>query len=51
MPGLGQNFIHAGLINKGDESEPSAGIRGGEGRGGGEEGGGGINDTETDVDM
>lgn len=46
MPGLGQNFIHAGLINKGDESEPSAGIRNGEGRVGG-----GINDTETDVDM
>lgn len=45
MPGLGQNFIHAGLINKGDESKPSADIR--------EDGGGreGINDTETDVDM
>lgn len=42
MPGLGQNFIHAGLINKGDESKPSADTR---------EGGEGINDTETDVDM
>lgn len=40
MPGLGQNFIHAGLINKGDESEPSADMRGE-----------GINDTGTDVDM
>lgn len=33
MPGLGQNFIHAGLINKGDESKPSVDIRDG---GGGE---------------
>ena len=30
MPGLGQNFIHAGLIDKGDESKPSADIGGGE---------------------
>ena len=50
MSGLGQNFIHAGLINKGDESKPSADIRGG-GGGGGRGGGRGINDTETDVDM
>lgn len=26
MPGLSQNFIHASLIDKGDESEPSVGI-------------------------
>lgn len=35
MPGLSQNFIHASLIDKGDESEPSVGIRVG---GGGERG-------------
>jgi len=40
VPGLGQNFVHAGLINKGDESEPSADIK--------EEG---ITDTGADVDV
>lgn len=49
MPGLGQNFIHACLINKGDESKPSAHIREGEEEDGGRRGS--INDTETDVDM
>lgn len=35
MSRLGQDFIHSGLIDKGDESEPSADIRGGVlGRGG-----------------
>lgn len=51
MPGLGQNFVHAGLVNKGDKSEPSADVREGWQRGRGGRNGGGINDTETDVDM
>lgn len=40
MPSLGQNFIHAGLVDKSDESESSADIGGGEA---------GVSDTESDM--